>query len=237
MRFDELSQPRRKRRGMSWLLILAMLIALGGAGYMYQDQILALTPGLGGDPVADQQPPEEQPAAGPEQPAAGPEQPATEPGDDSGTGAGEEPQAVATEIPAATPEPQPEPTPLPPRPTAAPAISARATAVVNLSWSRQGAETVVTITGNGAFSDQALDVMSMSDPPRVLVRIYRITEGYSQAEIAVSSPELSKIRIGHHPEYQPPQLYVVLDLAGSAVKVTGSTIQGDTIRVRLGKGG
>jgi hypothetical protein len=49
----------------------------------------------------------------------------------------------------------------------------------------------------------------------------------------VGSPELGQIRTGHHPEQRPPSLYVVLDLTGGDVGVTGSEIRGSELRVTL----
>ena len=51
----------------------------------------------------------------------------------------------------------------------------------------------------------------------------------------VGSPELLRIRVGHHPEDTPVSLWVVLDLADGSMVVRDTTVSGDTIRVSIGR--
>jgi len=96
-------------------------------------------------------------------------------------------------------------------------------------------ETVLIVRGNGPFLDNSYRVSTLTDPNRVLVRIRGIESGYAPTEIEVGSPEVERIRIGHHPEENPPSLYVVLDLAGAAVDVRDSGVRGDTLTVTVGR--
>jgi uncharacterized protein (TIGR02266 family) len=245
--FEEMTKPKPKR-GRGWLLALLLVVGLGAGGYFYKDQIIELIPFdipfISEQPVTEDQPPVIQPSPVPDEPEptetdAGESEPGeSEPGetdtaepDTTETGTGE------TE-PITTPEPQ-VPTPLPtavptPRPTARPPISTGpATAVTNLSWSQQGSQIVFTIQGNGSFSDNAFDALTLDDPPRVLIRIYRITEEFSRTEVEVGSPQVAKVRVGHHPDKTPVQLWFVFDLTNAGVKLAGTEVQGNTIRVRL----
>jgi hypothetical protein len=92
-------------------------------------------------------------------------------------------------------------------------------AVAGIVWSRGQGETVVEIKlGSGLAPDSAV-VSAMSDPPRVLVRIPRVTEPFSELMIPVGTPELLAIRSWLHGELRPPELHVVIDLAGDRVKL------------------
>ncbi|MCU0233095.1 MAG: hypothetical protein MUE90_03565 [Thermoanaerobaculales bacterium] len=156
--------------------------------------------------------------------------------------AAQEPQEPPTKIfvsEASPPEAlPPQPTALP-RPTAAAPEPQRpaapATRVVEVSASVQVGITSVLIRGNGSFSDAAVGIVPLADPPRIWVRVRGIESFYRPSQIEVGSPEVLRVRIGHHPEERPPALYVVVDLADSGMKVTGREIAGDTIRLRVGR--
>jgi hypothetical protein len=75
---------------------------------------------------------------------------------------------------------------------------------------------------------------TMSDPPRVLVRLVRV-DRYRRFEVAVGTDELDRIRIGHHPEQNPPSLHLVLDLAGAEVKLVSTEVEGAEVRLTLGR--
>ena len=47
------------------------------------------------------------------------------------------------------------------------------------------------------------------------------------------SPHVERIRIGHHPEENPPSIYVVLDLTTDRAKVRETWLEGDTFRVAI----
>jgi uncharacterized protein (TIGR02266 family) len=124
-------------------------------------------------------------------------------------------------------------------PQAAPAIppptTGPATTIVDVAVARVGDATVVDIRGNGSLSEARLRVSALDDPPRVWIRIRGIEAFYRPNEIAVGSPEVSRIRVGHHPEESPVSLWVVLDLADGSVVVRDTTVSGDTIRVSVGR--
>ncbi len=126
-----------------------------------------------------------------------------------------------TVVEEAAPAPQPAPRP--------------ASKIVDVTAVSRGAETVVTIRGDGRFSNDSLRVSPMRNPPRVLVRIRGIESKFAPTQIEVGSPEVARIRIGHHPEERPPSLYVVLDLADAAVTVRETEVGGDTIVVFVGR--
>ncbi len=116
-----------------------------------------------------------------------------------------------------------------------PSATGPATRIVDVAVARVRDATVVDIRGNGDLSEDRLRVSPLDDPPRVWLRIRGIETFYRPNEIAVGSPELSQIRVGHHPEDTPESLWVVLDLADGSVVVRDTTVSGDTIRVSLGR--
>jgi hypothetical protein len=121
----------------------------------------------------------------------------------------------------------PPPTPVP-QPSLEPA-----TAIDSIVWSPSAEGTEVVIQGNGNIAENTLETFGLSEPPRILVRIRQIQQEYSSYELPVGTPEVERIRIGHHPELTPPALYVVLDLGRADVRVTDISIRGDTARVTV----
>jgi hypothetical protein len=109
-----------------------------------------------------------------------------------------------------------------------------ATRVIDVAAVRSTNSTVVSIRGNGDFEDSRLRVSFLPEPPRVLARIADIETYYRPSEIEVGSPELARIRVGYHPEDNPPRLYVVLDLADDSVVVRESSVAGEMIRIVVG---
>jgi hypothetical protein len=166
--------------------------------------------------------------------------------------AAEEPQEPPTKIFVSEALPSEEPTSeappseaLPPQPTALPTLraagpaparpAAPATRVVDVSASLQVGTTNVLIRGNGSFNDAAVGIVPLDGPPRIWVRLRGIETFYRPNQIEVGSPEVLRVRVGHHPEETPPSLWVVLDLADAGMSVTGREIVGDTIRLRVGR--
>jgi uncharacterized protein (TIGR02266 family) len=111
--------------------------------------------------------------------------------------------------------------------------AASATAIVDISASRVGQSTVVAIRANGPLAERQVSVFPMDSPPRVLVRIRGILEKYSEHEIPISMPQLRSIRVGLHPEFDPPALYVVLDRATPDVVVSDHGIDGEFLTLTL----
>ncbi len=116
-----------------------------------------------------------------------------------------------------------------------PPTTGPATRIVDVAVARVGDATVVEIRGNGGLSENRLRVSALDDPPRVWLRIRGIETIYRPSEIAVGSPEVSRIRVGYHPEESPVSLWVVLDLADGSAVVRDTTVSGDTIRVSVGR--
>jgi len=115
------------------------------------------------------------------------------------------------------------------------AVKEPATRVIDVGVARLGEATVIGIRGNGDFEDSRLQVSVLSDPPRVLARIAEIETYYRPNEIEVGSPEVLRVRIGHHPEQTPAKLYVVVDLADESMVIRESSVSGDTIRIVVGR--
>jgi uncharacterized protein (TIGR02266 family) len=121
-----------------------------------------------------------------------------------------------------------------PEPTARPRPSGPASRVDSVSVETAAGATEVVIRGNGLFRGGIVDASRLESPPRVLVRIRRITERYETHRIEVGSAEVDAVRIGHHPELNPPMLYVVLDLVSeSVVSADGLSVDGDLARMRV----
>ncbi len=163
-------------------------------------------------------------------------------------GALPEPAVVVEEIPASDPavdvtEKLPvEPVGKPPEVTEAAQeiprnqdLTGPATRVLLVSANRAGDETVVTVRANGKLARSSVRVSRLKDPARVWVRIQGIETYYRPNDIEVGTPEVERVRVGHHPEETPQSLYVVFDLEDSTAVVRDHTVEGDTLRVVVGR--
>ena len=93
--------------------------------------------------------------------------------------------------------------------------------------------TTLNVLGNAAIDERWVSIFPMSDPPRVLVRIRKIVEGFEREQIEINSDEVTLVRVGHHPEQNPPALYVVLDLTGDDVAVGATEVDADLLKVTV----
>ncbi len=139
-----------------------------------------------------------------------------------------DPAAEAATAPpaAAAPEPLAPPPPQPPPP-------APAAALAGVSWRAIPTGTEVTLRADGFLAPQRVQVNVLTSPPRVLVRLAQVAAGTLGDQRNVGSGGIERIRFGYHGELSPPQLYVVLDLASSAVTLDDYTVEGHTVRLVL----
>jgi hypothetical protein len=151
------------------------------------------------------------------------------------TAAGTKPIADATESPGTSRETMAHPVPEADATEVVavrkPARSEAASGVLAVRSQALAGESVVVVEANGRLNDGSVDVVPLVDPPRVLLRLRGIEREFTPYEIEVGSAELDRVRIGHHPEQSPPELYVVLDLTDASVRLDRSEIEDHEIRV------
>jgi uncharacterized protein (TIGR02266 family) len=116
-----------------------------------------------------------------------------------------------------------------------PAYRSTADTVIAVDFEARDGATVVMIRGNGSLEEGSINLSSLPSPPRALIKIVGISNDYRPYAIEVGSTEMTRIRIGHHEETRPPELWVVLDLAAPGVAVTGVDIRGDTAELVIAR--
>ena len=143
----------------------------------------------------------------------------------------------AAEIPEASPpgkglvlEEPPVDTPIP-----EPVPDRQATRVLDIMAAARGDATTVTIRGDGYFDERSLRVSLLKDPARVWLRVKKIETSYRPNEIEVGSPQVLRVRVGHHTEENPPSLWVVLDLADDSMAVVDRKVDGNSIQLTVGR--
>jgi hypothetical protein len=112
---------------------------------------------------------------------------------------------------------------------------ATATAVSDIRWEPRNEGTVIVIRGNGSLDRGRISVDALPTPPRIVLRMARITEPYRPLELEVGTAEVRRVRFGHHPELKPPALWIVLDLADPEARLEGIDVAGDTARVLVAR--
>ena len=123
----------------------------------------------------------------------------------------------------------------PPAAMPQPVAQGRASQVVDVAAAAQGDVSTVVIRGNGVFDPSSVRSLRLEDPLRIWLSVSPIETFFKPNEIAVGSREIERVRIGYHPEDSPPALYIVLDLAGDDVFLLDTSVQGDAIRLTVGR--
>lgn len=90
---------------------------------------------------------------------------------------------------------------------------------VGVSWRIAEDSTVVALELAGGLSAEAVTVSRLPAPPRLLIRVPQATEPPSQLRLEVGSAEVVAVRSWLHSELRPPELHVVLDLAGDDIEL------------------
>jgi len=82
-----------------------------------------------------------------------------------------------------------------------------------------GDATVVAVSFDGPITGHRWSHID-GDAPRAVVKIAGIVEAYRPYEVAVDDARVRRIRIGHHPEFDPPEEHLVFDLVDDRVAIT-----------------
>lgn len=110
-----------------------------------------------------------------------------------------------------------------------------ASVVTDILWSPGETSTVITIVGNGEFDAAQVRADRLSAPPRILVRIAGIQQGYRPFELMVGTRHVDRLRIGHHPEISPPSLWVVVDLETPSAELRAVDVVGSSVSIQVGR--
>jgi hypothetical protein len=192
-------QPPSGRRLPLLPIAAVVLLLLAGAGYWFRAAI------FGSDPA---------PAALDRTPAPAAAAGETTPPPDSG------PEAT----PPATAEPASAPPRNAPPPTRAAPPSARRvySRVTGIRWGAQAGGLRVIIEADGPIPEDRYRHFRLDgDPPREVVQLRGVRQGYAQSQLAVGSPALRQIRVGYHEKSGGNELHVVLDMADRRARITG----------------
>src|SRR4029079_16185413 len=146
--------------------------------------------------------------------------------------------------PPASSEPTPatEPTPpssesnseVPEPPEAPESSGPPATRIQSITWEQIASGTEILIRGDGVIRGGSYKQTRIEGgAPRELIRLTGINDPYPKAEIPVATLQLRRIRIGYHQASSPPELHVVLDLAGPKVQMTLLEEENRQLRIRL----
>lgn len=91
----------------------------------------------------------------------------------------------------------------------------------------------MVLQADGGVVPRRIRHLRLEDPPRELVRISGIVGPTEPDVVSVGGALVSRIRLGHHPELSPPELYVVIDLVSPSARGATPEPSGDTIRIAV----
>jgi hypothetical protein len=95
-----------------------------------------------------------------------------------------------------------------------------------------GDSTVIAVSFDGPITAHRWSHID-GEAPRAVVKIAGIVEAYRPFHVAVEDGRVRRIRIGHHPEADPPEEHLVFDLADDRVAITRVTKQDQGLIVVL----
>ncbi len=78
---------------------------------------------------------------------------------------------------------------------------------------------VIAVTFDGPITGHRWSHIG-GEEPRAVLRIAGIVEAYRPYEVAVEDGRVRRVRIGHHPEFNPPEEHLVFDLIDNRVAIT-----------------
>lgn len=98
--------------------------------------------------------------------------------------------------------------------------TAAGTRITNISVAGgDGSTTVVVVSLDGTIAGRSWFHMDDGEP-RAAVKIRGVFEAYRPYEISIEDARVQTVRIGHHPEFDPPQEHLVFDLVDNGVAIT-----------------
>jgi hypothetical protein len=119
-----------------------------------------------------------------------------------------------------------------PEPVASPTPDIPAAHITDIAWQQTATATVVTVTGDGLLRSSMVKSNSLGDD-RHLIQVLDISEQYHSLELAVGTPQLTRIRTWLHEDRQPTELHIVFDLAGAGIEVGQAELSGSRLMVTL----
>jgi hypothetical protein len=131
-----------------------------------------------------------------------------------------------------TGKPQPVAEPPSLSPLAAPTVPTEADQIVEVTWEGEGTTTLVTVRANGPLTADRVLHEELARPPRSLIRVKGIRRPFTGFQERTDVPNLVGLRVGHHFELHPPELFVVAEPVAGA-KVTRVEVSGSTILVEV----
>ncbi len=84
---------------------------------------------------------------------------------------------------------------------------------------RDSDSTVIAVSFDGPITGHRWSHID-GEEPRAVLRIAGILEAYRPYEVAVEDGRVRRVRIGHHPEFNPPEEHLVFDLIDNRVAIT-----------------
>jgi hypothetical protein len=135
-----------------------------------------------------------------------------------------------------TPSRDEAPSPRPAEPPQPQPTVHAATRLERITWRQGSARTAVVLEADGRILPDMVSHgrMESAPGPRVALYLAAIAAGDVAYRTEVSGPRLKAIRVWYHDDASPPELHVVLDLAGPGVTASAPQVDGRRIVVTLG---
>ena len=114
-------------------------------------------------------------------------------------------------------------------------VDGGATRIVDISvWRGDGGVTVFRLQADSAFSADAIRQQRIDgDHPRELLRLLHMAHPFRVTRETIADANVAQVRIGHHPELDPPELHFVFDLMSEEVELVRIAVDGPQILVEF----
>lgn len=89
-----------------------------------------------------------------------------------------------------------------------------------ISWAHDGSgHTAVTIVCGETIDPSSFRSYPVSHPPRAVIVLEGIAEPIKPESLTVGDRHLDRVRLGHHPDSDPPEMHVIFDLTTERMEI------------------
>ena len=112
--------------------------------------------------------------------------------------------------------------------------SSRASRVEKITWRQESDGTRVTVSLDGRLEDRGYLHLPLGyEPAREMVKLIGIDEPYVNSNLEVGSPQVERIRIGHHPRPGGAELHMVFDFPGAGPRLASVRNLGNQLEILI----
>lgn len=118
----------------------------------------------------------------------------------------------------------------------APTSTIAATNVTSVSWDHRAPDlTEITVTCDRPVAEGSYRAFTVPDPPRIVIVIQGVVTDTTSETLNIADGTVGLVRIGAHPDRDPTEVHVVLDVSSDRVRLQRLTADGTRLIALVGR--